>query len=341
MKWISQSFGALCFLSLGCSHLSVTKDVLTPDYLLAQGTQQVTFLGNNDHPRFSSDSKKIIYSSRSRNSHKGTQIYEIDLQKNKERRVTFSDGDAFDSIYISDDEILYSSTTDEIKESPLQNKTFDKDFPPSDLYMSDLYGTEIVRLTQQPGYDGHSLFLAHPQRPSIVFSSRRGGLTGIYRLDLQNLPVSLISAEKDKEKRFPTLSPDSSQLVWIEKDLQTQSQSLVAFKLKEKIPTVLKTNEGAYKDLSFAPRPPARLFYSILRKGEKHHQIEVYDLEKQCTQVVFKGTDSLAAPAVSNEPVERLAFTRSFQDKKQIYIVNLPSDLGPCLESTSQVNLER
>lgn len=341
MKWMNPAIVALCFLALGCSHLSVTKDVLTPDYLLAKGSKQITFLGDNDHPRFSENNDKLIYTSRSRSSHKGSQIYEMDLAKNKERRVTFSDGDAFDAIYISAAEILYSSTTDEIKESPLLNKTFDKEYPPSDLYMSDLYGTEIVRLTQQPGYDGQSLFMTHAQKPAILFTSRRGGLTGIYRLDLKNLPVSLISAEKDKDKRFPTLSPDAKQLVWVEKDLKANTQSLVAFKLKEKIPVVLKSHEGEYRDLQFAPRPPARLFYSILRKGDKHWQLEVYDLEKQCTQVVFKGNDSLASPVVSDESQERLAFTRSFQDKKQIYIVALPADLGPCLEAAPSDTLKK
>ncbi|WP_347358280.1 hypothetical protein [Bdellovibrio sp.] len=338
--WFSQAIGALCFLSVGCSHLSVTKDVLTPDYLLAKGSKQVTFLGDNNHPRFSNDGSKLLYSSRSRNSHKGSQIYEIDLAKNKERRITFSDGDAFDAIYISPAEILYSSTTDEIKESPLLNKSFDKEAPPSDLYMSDLYGTQILRLTQQPGFDGQSDFLPHPSKPAILFTSRRGSLTGIYRLDMKNLPVSLISAEKDKEKRFPALTPDTKQAAWAEKNLKTNEESLVLFKLKEKIPVVLKSGEGEYRDLFFAPRPPLRLFYSIVRKGEKHSQLEVYDIEKHCTQVVFKGNDSLAAPAVSDESNERLAFTRNFQDKKQIYIVTLPSDLGPCLEPPAQATIK-
>nr|BFD68516.1 hypothetical protein HAGR004_35380 [Bdellovibrio sp. HAGR004] len=338
--WFSQAIGALCFLSVGCSHLSVTKDVLTPDYLLAKGSKQITFLGDNNHPRFSDDGGKLLYSSRQRNSHKGSQIYEMDLVKNKERRITFSDGDAFDAIYISPFEILYSSTTDEIKESPLLNKNFDKEVPPSDLYMSDLYGTQILRLTQQPGYDGQSNFLPHPSKPAILFTSRRGGLTGIYRLDLKNLPVSLISAEKDKEKRFPALTLDTKQVAWVEKNLKTHEESLVLFKLKERIPSVLKSNEGEYRDLFFAPRPPLRLFYSIVRKGEKHSQLEVYDIERQCTQVVFKGNDSLAAPTVSDESTERLAFTRNFQDKKQIYIVTLPSDLGPCLEPPAQATIK-
>lgn len=328
-----------CFIGLGCSHPSATKDVLTPDYLLAKGSKQLTFLGENDRPRFSQDNTRLIYTSRSRATHKGSQLYELDIISNKERRVTFSDGDAFDGSYLSESEILYASTTDEIKERPLLNQNFNKDFPPADIYMSDLFGTEILRLTQQPGFDGDPLFVPHPTKPFILFSSRRGDLLGVYRLDLKHLPVSLVSAEKEKEKRNPSLSPDRTQLFWFENNLKTGEQSLVLYKLKEKIPFVLKSGEGAYRDLFVAPRPPVRIFYSILRKGDKHYQIEVYDHEKQCTQVVFKGSDSLSSPAISNEINERMAFVRLFQDKKQIYLAPLPTDLGPCLETAQQDKL--
>lgn len=333
----------ICLLMMsafvGCSH-SATKDVLTPDFLLSKGTQQVTFLGDNDHPRFSADGNRLLYHSR-RAVHRGLQIYEMDLNKKKERRVTFSDGDAFDASYIGDQEIIYASTTDEIKEGPLVNRSFDKDFPPADIYMSDLYGTDILRLSRQPGYDGELLFLSHPKRPAIFFTSRRGELLGIYRLDLQKLPVSLISAEKGKSKRYPALTPDQQNLAWVEKDLKSNEESLVLYKLKSKVPLMLKSGEGEYRDLFFAPRNPQRLFYSILRKGEKKNQLEVYNVETNCTQVVFKGADSLYSPTVSNETTERLAFARLFQDKKQIYSVLLPSDLGPCLETPAQVTLKK
>lgn len=324
----------------GCSH-SATKDVLTPDYLLNKGTQQITFLGDNDHPRFSADNQRLLYQSRLRNSHRGWQIYEMDLEKKKDRRITFSDGDAFDAIYVGEQEILYSSTTDEIKEGPLVNRTFDKDYPPADIYMSDVYGSEIVRLSRQPGYDGELTFLAHSQKPAIFFTSRRGELLGIYRLDLQKLPVSLVSAEKDKSKRYPALTPKQESLAWVEKDLKTNVESLVSFKIKSKVPVVLKSGEGEYRDLYFAPRAPERLFYSILRKGEKKHQLEVYNIETNCTQVVFKGADSLFSPTVSDSNTERLAFSRLFQDKKQIYSVILPADLGPCLETPPQATLKK
>ena len=332
MKRVVKILAMMGLLS-SCSHLSVTKDLLTPDYLLAKGTVQVTFQGDNEHPRFSPDGTKLVYSSSGRQNHKGSQIYEMDLTRNKERRVTYSDGDAFDPDYVSDSEIIYASTTDEIKESPFINKNFDRNYPPSDLYMSDRFGSEILRLTQQPGFDAEPVFAPHPTKPFILFTANHGDLLGIDRMELKNLAVSPVSATAEKERRFPAITPDHKQIIYVEKDKKTQEQSLVLFTIRNKKSEVLKSGEGTYRDLTFAPRTPNRLFYSILRKGEKQYQLETYDLEDKCTQVVFKGVDSLAGPAVSDDSRERIAFTRNFQGKKQIYVVYLPDDLGPCLET--------
>ncbi|QDK39145.1 PD40 domain-containing protein [Bdellovibrio sp. NC01] len=331
MKWnwkIVTIAGVLC----GCSHLSVTKDLLTPDYLLTKGTKQITFQGDNEHPRFSPDGTKLIFASRNRPTHKGSQIYEVDLTRNKERRVTFSDGDAFDPGYVSDSEILYASTTDEIKESPFINKNYNKDFPPSDLYMSDRFGGEIVRLTNAPGFDAEPTFVQNPTKPFILYTTYRNEVMGVSRMDLQKLMVTVLSADPEKERRFPAITSDHKQIAFLEKDKKTSEQSLVLYNIKTKKSEVLKSGEGQYRDLIFTTRSPARLFYSVLRKGEKQYQIESYDLDDKCTQVVFKGADSLTHPVISDDSNERLVFARNFQGKKQLYMVNLPEDLGPCLE---------
>lgn len=327
--------------ALGCTHAKINKEPLPPDFLLGTEFKQITFFGDNTHPRFSPDSTKLIYQSSRPQNHKGSQIYEMDLVHNKERRVTFSDGDAFDPIYINDQEVMYASTTDEIKESlSVAPKDEQNTFPPADLYMSDSYGNEILRLTKQPGFDGNPLFVNHKEKPFIVFSSRRGDLLGLYRIDLENLPVSLISTEKDIAKDHPSIYQKGLKLAWVETNLKSREQRLKIMNLKNKMITDIKGNEGIYRDLFFAPRSPERIFYSILRYGEKQYQLEVYDVERKCTQVLFKGRDDLMSPAISDEPNERLAFARSFEDKRQIYIVPLPTNLGPCLEASAQATLK-
>lgn len=323
-----------------CSHSASQKSLSMSDYLLAQGARQITQAGDNDEPKFSNDGQRLLFSSRLRVNHKSWQIYEYDFINNRERRVTFSDGDATSPSYMSDRELIYSSTTDEIKERPLQGMG-NSNLPPSDIYMSDLYGNEIIRLVNNPGFDSDPAFIPVTPKPYVIFSSKRSSHgAGIYRLDLGTLTTTLISSEKSKDKRFPAISPDRGSLVWVEKNTLTKEDNLVLYKLSNKVPLVLKQGEGQYQSLFFAHRPPQRIFYSILRPGEKQYRIESYNLETQCTQVLFKGKESLYSPSVSNQLQERLAFSRDLQDRRQIYVVPMPQEIGPCLEGTSQANLK-
>ncbi|MBK7843805.1 MAG: PD40 domain-containing protein [Bdellovibrionales bacterium] len=82
--------------------------------------QQLTTEGENWNGSFSPDGRKIIFLSEKRIGHSQSQVYELNLSLSRQRRVTFHDGDDasphFDS---SGRYILYSSTTDEIKEDPV------------------------------------------------------------------------------------------------------------------------------------------------------------------------------------------------------------------------------
>jgi Periplasmic component of the Tol biopolymer transport system len=323
-----------------CAQKSVTSNVISTDFLLAKGSKQLTFLGDNERPRFSPSGDQILFFSSHRMHHKGQQIYELDLKRNTERRVTFSDGDAFDPMYLNDSEIVYSSTTDAIKENPLDLKNFDKVRPPSDLYRSDLVGTEIQRLTNLPSYDGQSVFVRDFRRPYILFTSSREDSMGLQRYDMQTGVIIPVLPDKAKEKRLPTVTSDRMQFAYVEKDLETKTESIWIAPVRGKAaPVMLKEKEGEYSDLMFAPEPPLRLLYSIRRGTEKNHQIEVYDIEGKCTQVLFKGADSLTSPTMSAQ--NKLAFVREFQEKKQIYIVDMPADLGPCLETQTGDTLKK
>lgn len=336
-----------CFLTastilLSCSHVDKKNEPPPPpDYLNGLDSRQITLNGISERPKFSPDGKKIIFQSLRPSSHKGWQIYELDMISNKERRITFSDGDAFDAFYKDNEEIFYASTTDEIKENPLRDPKKDAVFPPSDIYSSDLFGTNIERLIDNSGYDGVPIYYESFGKPQLLFISHRDDVSGIYQLDLQKLRLQLILADKGKDKKYLTISPTKDKVAWIETDLNNHQQSLVVYTFKNKALKVLKTDNGLIRDLTFAAKTPERLFYSIQRPTEKVFRIESYDLEKKCTQVVLQGPETLLSPSLSNDRTERLAFVREVEDKKQIFTVQLISDLGPCLEAPAQANLKQ
>ncbi len=316
----------LGFVLAGCSHgqAQVSDKKVGP----ANPIEQLTFVGENENPFLSADGKKLVFQSRNRSQHSSWQIYELDLQSKKERRITFSDGDAFDPILLSSTELIYASTTDEIKEDPFGPRSLLKR-PPSDLYSSDLFGNVIVRLTKQPGYDAQPFFKKKP-KPALLFVSARGEILGLYQLDLRTEVVSLISSERGKEKLSPRVSPDQNTYAWIEKDLDRKSQSLVTMTTKTKVLRLVSTDEGELTGLRFLSETPNRLIYSL--KTSKGSSIQVYDLEKNCTQTLHSDTDLLSSPQILSEAPKKLIYARKTKQSSQIFSKELPTDLGPCKE---------
>lgn len=310
----------------GCSHSNAQLQNSVPNS--PYFAEQLTFVGNNENPTLSPDGKKLLFQSRERAQHKAWQIYEYDLSSRKERRVTFSDGEAFDPRFLSPTEIVYASTTDEIKEDPFGPRSLLKR-PSSDLYHSDLYGTSIERLTKQPGYDAQPFFREKPVS-SILFASSRGEILGLYQLNLKTLVVSLISAEKGKEKNFPSISPDQQVLAWVENEPESKKQDLMVMAAKTKVSRLVKTEEGQIQGAHFVSAKPNRLIYSLTKKGRS--TIELYDIDKNCTQTLYTENAILTSPHLLLETPARLIFGKKIKAQSQLYIKTLADDLGPCKE---------
>lgn len=160
----------------------------------------LTSIGENAEAYFSPEAKRIIYHSQRRPEHQQTQIYELNLANMRERRVTFHDGDDADSVYTNDSNfILYSSTTDEIKEENeaistvmklyapnlLKRKTQPNglDFKPYELYLSKIDGSQIARMTKSAGYDAEASINSKGNK--IVFVSTRNGSADLYLMPFQ------------------------------------------------------------------------------------------------------------------------------------------------------------
>jgi Tol biopolymer transport system component len=115
----------------------------------------ITLLGDNTSPSWSPDGEHLLFVSRNRPAHKNAQVYEFDFKTNKERRITYSDGEDSDPQYVlGGNKIVYASTTDELKERPklFGNELPTEQNPPTEIYLSDLSGIEIQRLTHHPGF---------------------------------------------------------------------------------------------------------------------------------------------------------------------------------------------
>ncbi|HEY8271329.1 MAG TPA: hypothetical protein VIG33_10615, partial [Pseudobdellovibrionaceae bacterium] len=104
----------LCMGIFACQSRSKKAELPAEvDYLQTKDASVVLSQGYNRSAVFSEDGEKIFYISKNRKGHKNTQIHEYDLTMQKDRRITFQDGDILTLFPLENDQILYSSTTDE------------------------------------------------------------------------------------------------------------------------------------------------------------------------------------------------------------------------------------
>ncbi|MCB0351343.1 MAG: PD40 domain-containing protein [Bdellovibrionales bacterium] len=227
----SSFFCAFSFLSLlsGCKTGSVSstsaQSLPTPAGYELPATSALPIGGENTRGKFSYGGDKILFISRDRLKHSQPQAYEYDLKTQKDRRITFQNGEVFDVAYSSEPHhFYYSSTTDEIKENPefirsaLAKKSpdtltnfFGETLPPTEIYESTLDGRNIQRLTDSEGFDG--LISTSTLRSEITFISTRRNTKDAYIMKTNSNNLTRLPIGKDESDSI-VQSPSGKYVAW-------------------------------------------------------------------------------------------------------------------------------
>ena len=318
-------FGFSCGLS-ACSSKNRKPDLPAEvDYLQTKDASIVLSQGYNRGAVFSEEGDKIFYISRDRKGHKNTQIHEYDLTLQADRRLTYQDGEVFSVIPLNEEQIIYASNTDEIKEQPFAGEP-NKHYPKAELYLSDLYGSEISRLTNSPGFDGEMIQV--PPRKSLLFTSTRAGTPGLFWLDLQTDKIQVFAHDKVKPQRSAALSFDGKALFWIEEDLKEKSNTIMTSDLSGKKRKGVLTLKGVVNSL--LPARNGLIIYGWQPDGASFNQLDIFDPEKICTQSLLKTKLNFSEPQFSVKNPSLILVRVFNNDKSQVYRWQMPVDLGPC-----------
>jgi len=327
----------VCLAIIACQSKSKKPELPAEvDYLQSKDASVVLSQGYNRSAVFSADGEKIYYISQNRKGHKNTQIHEYDLTMQRDRRLTFQDGEVLSVFPLEKDQILYSSTTDEIKEQPFVVDV-DPRYPKAEIYHSDLFGSEIGRLTNSPGFDGEMIYV--PAKKQMLFTSTRQGTPGLYWLDLATDKVLVFEFDKERPQRSPSLAPDGRTLYWVEEDLAGKTQNIVTSTAWGKNRAVVRNLQGQIHSVVLNKKN--ELVYSWTPEGAEHSQIDLYEESKLCTQTLLKNKLNFSEMQFSVKNPNLMLFRVAGSERSQVYRWELPVNLGPCNEQAPSDTLKK
>ena len=339
------------------SSSSVVLEKVGPYSLLSQ-------FGVNQAPQFSPAGHRLLYVSSNRLSHSNPQLYERNLDTSIEHRLTFQDGEVFDGTYArGGKKIIYSSSTDEIKENPryltdaianfkknsgsgvsvlasaaARIDASTKDFwgdplPPTDLYETEINSSTFRRLTK--AYSFHGEVSASLKSNDIVFAGMTKGHLELFRMNLKtHVPQKFFHEPNDAVAKpnladeWPKYSPDGKQVVWVH-ETSAQNSEIWLAKANGSKAHKLVGGDAAYWTPSWNPAGDEILFSSN-RSDPLEYELYAIKPDGSCMRQLSQN-NSVAKPfrmwqAELSPDLSKIVFTSDVSGSPQIYKWTLDDD---------------
>jgi len=199
-------FVFVCLLVLvSCGEKTDTGESQTeaPASLILEGEthfaniRQLTFGGQNAEAYFSYDGAELIFQS-TRDSLECDAIFRMNADGSNVRMVSSGEGATTCSFIAPDGQsIIYASTHEGGEECPpkpdmSRGYTWAL-YDTYDIYKADPDGSNVVRLTETPGYDAEAVY--SPKGDKIIFTSVRDGDLDLYTMKPDGSDVKRITNE--------------------------------------------------------------------------------------------------------------------------------------------------
>ncbi len=334
--WFKRHWIALCALLLlsSCKQIGNTKpDLRVPEVSYTNETALVS-QGLSSQAAFSPKGDRLIFVSAKRPGHTQAQVYEKDLSTGEETRITFQNGDVSHPVYHpKENYILYSSSTDELKENPplLRSSSAHSILPlalqePVELYLHELHGLEIRRLTESSGFDGDAsfspdgktIYFTHAQEKKIETLALRGG-------SKQAQVVQKLGANSSSYR----VSPDGKWQAWIEWDAAFESTNCVYNKAKKDAIELTPDAVVTKTDVEFSP-DSKWLFWSQWDTVTSTFHLWSFEMEKACARKVLGDKDLDRRHPMLSPDLQRLVYTAGSKVQSRIMQVGFTAPSGPC-----------
>jgi TolB protein len=177
--------------------------------------RQLSFGGENAEAYFSFDGGRLVFQS-TREGETCDQIYVMNADGTGVRKVSSGRGRTTCAYFMPDGKrVLYASTHlggDACPPKPDMSRGYVwAIYPDYDVFVSDLDGKRLDRLTATPGYDAEATI--SPDGKRIVFTSMRDGDLDLYSMKLDGTDVRRLTTDFGYDGGA-FYSPDSSMIVF-------------------------------------------------------------------------------------------------------------------------------
>lgn len=177
--------------------------------------RQLTFGGENAEAYWSADGRYLIFQKTEPPGIPCDQIFVMEVNGDDMHRVSTGEGRTTCAYFFpSGDRIVYSSTHAESPACPAppdRSRGYVWGLYEYDVYSANADGSDVVRLTDTPGYDAEATISRDGSR--IVFTSVRDGDLDIYTMDADGGNVTRLTDTPGYDGG-PFFSPDGTKIVY-------------------------------------------------------------------------------------------------------------------------------
>jgi Tol biopolymer transport system component len=325
-------------MSAFCALLITLLPTLTEAFVPPEALK-ITNKGRNTQALFISNDN-IVFVSKSRREHQDPQLYFKDLVSGKEKRITYQRGQLSTGFYVEQSgDILYSSTTDEEKETPYALKKylnrfpasvkndsfFHVDFSPQEVYRSRIDGSDIQRLTESSGFDGFPVYLKNKDR--LYYSKWNKGKISLYAKSLKNENYAPWSVTKTSGHDLGLkLSPKNNQFIWSRFSPDFKSSQVLISNLDFKDLQYITLENGVNWSPSWHPNGTS-VIYSARAAHTNNFDLFEVSIDGQCQRQLTSYAGDEFFPTVSPDG-KKVLFTSTMSGGEQIYRVEYPGPLN-------------
>lgn len=283
---------------------------------------------------YSADGTKMLFVSWKRPNHSQPQIYERILATGVERRLTYQNGSTFLPRYHPTEPlIVYSSTTDELKENPplLNPENIEANIPaeyrqPTEVYIHAINGLEITRLTDRHGFDGEARFSADGKQ--IVWTRIIKDRSSIAMINFKTRGTQVLGGLGVNATNY-VASADRKITAWIEWDKEFKIAKLKFRAPKLPVTEINAEHQVSKADLALSPDNKF-LLWSQLNALGSNYEIWVYNTDNNCAYMMVGSDSADRRYPVFTPDMKTLTYTMVKGERSRI--VNLPfvPPTGPC-----------